>query len=840
MTIDVKNEINNPNKNDKKYAAGIISLGDLLTSKVYFSEYINIKTEAAHGDAAAYGIYVSAGNGDTVSTDLHVVNVYAPEIVINSAAPVMNGPAHEVGHGAGVYVAGNIAPNKNEGKNAVDIGIDRDWGGLSGDDLQDLEKLENAIKKRAETVTIHGSDNAIFAEWPNTWVTVGANSGINLSSDNKSTVQAENGARITLYGNSAISARGNSYNASALLADNSYSGLPFANNKAPESRINLVKGNHNINGDITAVSGGRINIAEGTHAIAGDIHALGRLIQTAGSTAVYNAEVSIKNNGGFFTGKTDTFYKYESSGTHRTAEKEILEEYGIPNSIMTGAEAGIINLSFSNNADWYMTDRSFVTDLSLENSTVHLNHGRNGSEAGRGLFIEQLDLSYGKSGFFNMTLNGADKSKSDMLYVSGSTGAGNADYKINIDMMNSDLSALGHGEKIRYATVKGEDLKNALAHRVVSYGSGIYNIEFETGYAEYDTADTENEKYNGSGTDLHKPGNSFVNDEFGGGDSYNLYLEKVNKGGSGTFSRSAHSIFDLSRFGYLQIIQPDRLNKRVGDVFNLGSEEDGLWFRTNYDDLGIEGIRSESVALQGGYDKLYRYDEFSFRYGLSGRYTKSDLSFAAFEGYGEIQATQLSLYVTYVSKNDWFLDVTGRYGYIVNESHLKTESGFDFASSYDNWFQGVSVEAGKRFYLYDGKEHDFYFAPQALLTYLHINEVDYTTNQDSHIAISDINSLISRLGAKLGYVYDETYQIALKWDWFREWNGEQHFAMTDRTTGAVPAVYDMGTDVSWYDVGLTLQANPKENFAVYFDAERLYGGFYQNSWRFSAGMRITF
>lgn len=73
----------------------------------------------------------------------------------------------------------------------------------------------------------------------------------------------------------------------------------------------------------------------------------------------------------------------------------------------------------------------------------------------------------------------------------------------------------------------------------------------------------------------------------------------------------------------------------------------------------------------------------------------------------------------------------------------------------------------------------------------------------------------------------------MKQDRFGEWNGKQHFAMTDKTRGAVPAVYNMGTDVSWYDVGLTLQAKPKENLAV-------HGSFYQNSRRVSAGLRIMF
>lgn len=813
----------------KAYAAGIFSQGDILATHFDY-DTINIQTSGRGKNTSSYGIYAQAANGKTQFSDLHVVDVFAKNISVNSVAEEYH--TSPFGYGAGIRITGNN-PSRGPGRTAVDVGVQRDWSIAESD-------FEGSIEKLAENVSIHGSGNAVYAEMPNTWVTIGAAGSIQLTSDAKSTVFADSGARVIIFGNSYVRTNGEKIRASALFARNYY--LNYSLTENPESRIWLYKGNHTVIGDIVALDGGAVNINPGTHFITGDIYSQGILEQTGPYTGVYDAIVNIANEGGYFEGKADTFYKYDEGVTYRIVEKSIMAD-SATGDFYPDLTHGIINLSFSDNAEWRMTDRSFVTSLSLKDSSVHLNHGRNyaaSDDGGRGLFIEKLDLSDGKSGFFNMTLNGTDKTKSDMLYIKEGIGSGNADYQINIDMMNSDLSALNDGKNIRYATVKGTNLKDALAHKAVSFGSGIYNIEFETGYAEYDKADPENKDYNGdSSSDLHKPGNKFVDDEFGT-DSYNLFLKKAARGGAGTFSRAARSIFDLSRFGYLQIIQPDRLNKRVGDVFNLGSEEDGFWFRTNYDNLGVEGIRSESIAMQGGYDKLYQHDDFSFRYGLSGRYTKSDLRFAAFGGYGEIQATQLSLYGTYVSQNDWFLDVTGRYGYIANESHLKTESGFDFASSYDNWFQGLSVEAGRRFYLHKGDVHDFYFAPQALLTYLHINEVDYTTNQGSRIAVSGINSVITRLGAKLGYVYDDIYQAAVKWDWFREWKGEQHFSMQDKTTGAVPAVYDMGTDVSWYDVGLTLQANPNENLAVYIDAERLYGGFYQNSWRFSAGVRITF
>lgn len=841
LNIYVENGYNvDTSKDEKGYAVGIYSQGDILSSLFEYTDTINIVAKGTGENTASYGVFIPTANGATALDDIHIVDLFAKEIIIRAEAEEVS-PSVQLGHGAGVFISGNNPGNNNNslGRTATDIGIKRDWEKAEDDFIGSIIDI-------ADNVSIYGSGNAVYSEHPNTWVTIGAKESIILVSDVKSTVVADSGARIVLFGNSYVEAKGSDKKiANALLASNNYlgyPGMPYNKVENPESRLQLIQGNHTIIGDITAIDGGRINIHEGRHTITGNIYALGNLVQQGTYRGQFDATVDIANKGGTLTGKADTFYRYEDNVTHRVIEKTAFEDDRNPGNFYSGLEPGKIHLSFAGNAAWNMTDRSFVTELSMQDSTVHLNYGRSGSDKGRGLFIEKLDCSDGTSGYFDMTLNGTDKSKSDMLYIKESinfASAAASGYAVNINLSNSDLSVLENGEHIRYATVQGDDLKNALQGKVVSAGHGVLNITFETGFEVYDPSDSANAGYNGdSSSDLNKPGNAFVNDEFKN-NSYNLYISKANTD-SGTFSNSAEAMFDLSRFSYIQIIQPDRLNKRVGDVFNLGSEEDGFWFRTNYDDLGIEGVSSESIAFQGGYDKLYQHDDFSVRFGFSGRYTRSDINFTASGGYGEIQASQASLYATYVDGNDWFLDVTARYGYLVNESFLKTESGYNFASDYDNRFQGVSLEAGRRFYLYNGIMHDFYFAPQALLTYLHINGVDYTTNQDSHIAISDINSLISRLGAKVGYVYNDMYQIALKWDWFKEWNAEQHFSMTDLTTGGMPVHHDIEADVSWYDVGITVQANPKDNVAVYFDAERLFGGFYTNSYRFSAGVRITF
>lgn len=59
---------------------------------------------------------------------------------------------------------------------------------------------------------------------------------------------------------------------------------------------------------------------------------------------------------------------------------------------------------------------------------------------------------------------------------------------------------------------------------------------------------------------------------------------------------------------------------------------------------------------------------------------------------------------------------------------------------------GVFFGAVSRFSVNRGTVQDCYFVPHALLTCLHINGVDYTTNQDSCAVISDIYSVIARLG----------------------------------------------------------------------------------------------
>lgn len=872
LFIDVANNVEQGLS--KPYSVGIMSQGDLLKSLFHYNKTIDIQTSTTVGAVTSFGIYLSTNKGITDINDKHIFELYAPEINVVSKA-VENNWSYQ-GKGIGAFIAGaNPTSKKQQGKTIADIGVIRDWNKIESD-------FFNSIIETAENVSVYGSGNALYATNPNTWLTVGAGN-IYLTSESNATVVAESGARVVLTGNSFIESLSSEKKyANALVAtndktynwDGGLTNIPFED---PGSKIHVMNGNHVIKGDIVALDGGIVNIYEGKHQIEGDIYTLGQMTNTSmGDTRVTDAKVSVVNKGGFFTGKADTFYRNKENIIARENEKDFYmdEPY----------EHGKISLAFSDGAVWNMTDRSFVTDLSLKGSSaVSVNYGRKPGDSGRGLFVENLDISEHSGGIFNMTLNGTDKTKSDMLYVLDGTADTNGKFSKNyvINLQNSDLFALMRGETIRYATVNGDDVKDTLTQRVVSIGSGILNLEFETGAEKFDKNDSENKDYNGAEGSLTKPGNSLIVSEFDKDGSYNLFIQGIkrpdptpdptpdpdpdpdpgnpdpdpgNPGPDPTpepdptplppihtgLSRSVSAVFDMSYFSYIQIIQPDRLNKRVGDVFNLGSDDDGLWFRTTYDDLGITDITSQSYSLQGGYDKLYKNDDFSLRFGVSGRYTDTDIDFASSNANGKLSATQISVYGTYIGANDWFFDVTARYGFLSSKTNLITESGFGYESQYDNEFQGLSLEAGKRFSLYADNVHQFYFAPQVSLSYLHIDDVNYITNQGSRIGISAIDSLISRVGAKLGYVYDNKMQAALKWDWFREWNGAQHFSMVDNTTFGIPVERGIEAETSWYDIGLTLQMNIKENIAVYADVEKLYGGLYEDSYRYSAGMRITF
>lgn len=128
------------------------------------------------------------------------------------------------------------------------------------------------------------------------------------------------------------------------------------------------------------------------------------------------------------------------------------------------------------------------------------------------------------------------------------------------------------------------------------------------------------------------------------------------------------------------------------------------------------------------------------------------------------------------------------------------------------------------------------------MQFLTVSDADYTTSQETRVHQDRLNSVITRLGFRLGRNFgaQERSTVYLKADWMREWRGRETIRAYDVTTP------DNGSEVTfknrgnWFDVGLGVQSPITDKLYGFVDTEYRFGNDLQKSWQFNAGVRWLF
>ena len=115
---------------------------------------------------------------------------------------------------------------------------------------------------------------------------------------------------------------------------------------------------------------------------------------------------------------------------------------------------------------------------------------------------------------------------------------------------------------------------------------------------------------------------------------------------------------------------------------------------------------------------------------------------------------------------------------------------------YSNFVYSASAEYGRKkgFGATTG-----YIEPQAQIQYAHVTDADYTTSQDTQVDLDAIDSLIGRVGFRLGRDIGESNNFYIKADILHEFLGDQDISAKDNT-GLLHTTYE--NEGTWYDVGL--------------------------------------
>ena len=798
-------------------------VGDYVTDYDQYAVYLNVNAiVGAGGTPSSYsGKFVVDANSFDIISDLTSVSDYIQALYNNEG--YIN------------FELNNFKITNSENGQRFTQGLV-----LVGSSLTDIN-ADNVLINATNAISVQDKNTElnISGETVNILGSIGSYSGssINFNKNNEYTTQQVN---VIVNGEDAIlgqpkdapdSLTGKTdinFNTDTLI---SAQGTDFSYHNNPEKRtaaairanrfseVNLNDDNshYEVYGDIIAARGngsddigGKVNVGGVGSVIKGDI-----LAANTGSITI-----NLKNNG-VYEGRVDDY-------ADATLEDVVFrpEEFDV-----AVTDGGTVNMTL-NNSTWTAHGQSFVTsvDFGQEGGVIDLSKDENNSVTIRNLT---------GNGTFNMLLNSEDHSVSDMLYIGKNEGI----QTINIvGGITGGLENISEDNPLRFATVgidTVDDLPSVENSGISAYtrGAGLYNLEYFVDKEKYNEQDGNNEQYNGSGDGqgVDKPGNDFVEDALVA-DSQGQAVNWIITGAQATgMTDSGETIVNMSHANYKNAVYMDRLNKRLGEARYIDGDE-GMWVRLRHDRIGQQGeFRSMNTMYQLGYDKLDNKDDKGERHiGAAIDYMDGSTSYSDIYGEGETKRWGFWMYDTWLGNKGHYADYIVKFGHLHNDFDLRDkDSGEKVTGDYDNNVFSISAEYGRK----KDIGNDWYIEPQAQLQLARVTDAEYTTSQGTDVYVDGINSLIGRIGFRLGKDVDERSTVYVKADVLHEFLGDQRIVAGD-VTGALDKTYE--NSGTWYDVGFGFATAVGNNSYAYLDFEKSFGNDNDETYQINAGLQWSF
>lgn len=281
-------------------------------------------------------------------------------------------------------------------------------------------------------------------------------------------------------------------------------------------------------------------------------------------------------------------------------------------------------------------------------------------------------------------------------------------------------------------------------------------------------------------------------------------------------------------------LENNRLSQRLGEVRDNLNKAGG-WARV----YGAKSRLSDSIdstiktnSIQVGADATIGNN---WIVGGAFSYTNMDADFS--NGNGESDSYMLSAYASGFFDCGGYIDIIGRLGRLSTDLNASSGPSVEaFDGSYDNTAFGLSTEVGYHWKLSDV----FFIEPQAELAYGYVLGDDYTSSNDVKVKQDDFQSLVGRLGTRLGAAFPKDAGIiyahaSVNHDFL----GDNDF--TAQAAGMTSAMkFSNDLDETWVSYGIGLQLNPSKNFYVYGSLDRATGSDYAESYHYSVGARYVF
>ena len=296
--------------------------------------------------------------------------------------------------------------------------------------------------------------------------------------------------------------------------------------------------------------------------------------------------------------------------------------------------------------------------------------------------------------------------------------------------------------------------------------------------------------------------------------------------------------FIISNPYRMLLIESNNLNKRIGDLRDNPYAQ-GSWIRVFNGMDGGKGVENRYTNIQLGYD---------YAFGLVGAKSYTGLALSTSivdvkgnQYSGKANTYSLALYNSYIADNGWYVDAIAKYLYT---DQKMTPSGTSRETQFGNHAYSLGLEVGHKEYIQDS---NFFIESQLELIAVLVQGVDHiyagrVGGLDIYGNLRTTPGLSTREGIVTGYTlktqnnkFQADFRLGLSL--VQEFvSNKDSVVLNDGITQGSTAIDDDQRVV--LNLGTNLMLT--DEWRVYIDAERSFGGNRNTNYQANVGARFSF
>lgn len=453
-------------------------------------------------------------------------------------------------------------------------------------------------------------------------------------------------------------------------------------------------------------------------------------------------------------------------------------------------------LTLANGAEWNNSDRSNVTNVSMNGGIINQNTD------------EDIDIeNYSGNGEINFAADNIDNNGVLDFNNTGDVTIGTAEAS---SVTNLSVNTNNTVDTINI--VKANENLNAIANKIYYTSHSDGNITGSVKIAE------------GLITPEVSGDLLFYEDYSNGHTAGQGYVANVKQNSSTTTIDNIKNVAATAIVAWRQ--EESTLSQRLGELRESDGGQ-GIWVRMSRGEFEYDGeYKNQYNFFQMGYD----WAAGSWHYGAAISHNDGQTTYT--HGDGENRSTSLSLYGTWLGDKGHYADIVLKQGRLSNDFDIYTEAGHT-SGDYDAWGTSLSGEYGMKVDIDGG----WYVTPQAQLTLMRIGGEDYTTNNGIKVNQDSLESAVGRVGFEVGKRISDSGSIYAKASLLHDFAGS---ADTYLSLNGLTNSYHQDIGDTWCEAGIGFNYKTSENSYVYADVVKTFGGDVETPWQWNAGMRWTF